>query len=128
MFSANGGKFVSGGVDATWYGPLVTLGVIRGGILGVNKALEYGKAISVPLTPLGPTGNLRESANIRPATLARTEGVLIFDTVYAAAQHEHEEYRHDDGQAKYVEEPWTQHQATFHKIIAEGVRVGIIRS
>jgi hypothetical protein len=110
----------------TWQGPRVTRAVARGAARGVNLALERLRALSVPLAPLD-TGALRNSASIRDATDATAEGFLVFDTPYAAVQHERLDYAHDDGQAKYVEEPMMEHGAELMSIVAREVGHGIAR-
>lgn len=113
-----------------WAGPRVTRSTVRGAVRGVNLALFRLRALSVPRAPLD-RGPLRESATIDPATEAQletTEGLLIYDTPYAARQHEELDYHHDDGEAKYVERPMTEHAAELQGIIAKEVAIGILRS
>lgn len=110
-----------------WQGERVTRAVGVGAARGVNLALERLRALSVPLAPLD-RGPLRQSATIRQATQFRAEGALIFDTPYAAVQHENLEYRHDDGQAKYVEQPMTDHAVELHGLIAREISIGILNA
>jgi hypothetical protein len=113
-----------------WHGPRVTRAAARGAAEGVNLALERLRALSVPLAPLD-TGALRNSATIHEARellAADPGGYLVFDTPYAAAQHERLDYQHDDGQAKYVEEPMLEHEAELLGLIARGIAHGIPRS
>lgn len=109
----------------SWEGPKISAAVARGGRVGVTLAAERLKALSVPLAPID-TGALREAASVIPAkNEAVPEAALVFDTPYAAAQHEHEEYHHDDGQAKYVEEPLTSNARELQTIIGESIRRGL---
>lgn len=108
-----------------WEGERVTVAVGIHAAVGVNLALERLRALSVPLAPLD-RGPLRASATIRQATAFRAEGALIFDTPYAAIQHENLDYAHDDGQAKYVEQPMTEKRAELYALIAKEVRIGIV--
>lgn len=110
-----------------WQGERVTAAVGIAAAQGINVALERLRALSVPLAPLD-RGPLRQSATIRQATAYRAEGWLLFDVPYAAIQHEELDYRHDDGQAKYVEQPMNDHQAELYGLIAREVRVGIINA
>lgn len=114
-------------VTAEWRGGRVTQAVGIGGMIGVNKGAEYLKSLAVPLAPLD-RGPLRESASIMPATPLKAEALLIFDTPYAARQHEELDYQHDDGQAKYVEEPMTERNRDIQAIIAKEVRVAILNA
>lgn len=107
-----------------WKGGRVTRAVGIGGAEGVNLALERLKALSVPLAPLD-RGPLRESATVKPATPTKAEGALIFDTPYAAVQHEELDYNHDDGQAKYVEQPMKERQSELHGLIGRRIAVRI---
>lgn len=108
----------------TWEGGRVTRAVGIAAMVGVNMATEYLKSLAVPLAPLD-RGPLRASAKIRPATENLSEAWLIFDTPYAAIQHEALDYHHDDGQAKYVEEPMRSHQRELTGIMAREVARGI---
>lgn len=98
---------------------------------GVNKSAEYLRALSVALAPID-TGALRNAATVRPARESNLEAVLVFDTPYAARQHEELDYRHTAGrdgtpagQAKYVEQPMTEHRAALQGIIAQEIRHAI---
>lgn len=114
--------------SVVWHGDQISRGVARGGVIGTTKAAHRLQALSVPLAPID-TGALRESASVVPANDGQNlpEAALVFDTPYAAAQHENEQYHHDQGQAKYVEQPLTEHSAELQGIIAAEVRLGIIR-
>lgn len=118
--SGVGSKFVSYASDFQWQGGKVTAAVARGGARGLNRAAELLKALSVPLAPLD-RGPLRESATVKQASLGVLESALIFDTPYAATQHEHTEFHHDDGQAKYVEQPAREHKSDMDRIIAQEI-------
>lgn len=48
-------------------------------------------------------GDLRASGHWE--ILGPDHGRVVFDVPYAAVQHEHMEYRHTDGEAKYLENP-----------------------
>lgn len=119
--------------ELIWNGGRVTAAVARGGAAGVNAALQYLKSRAVPLAPLDQ-GPLRESATIQPATAERVmvgggvdsvEGALIFDTPYAARQHEELSYQHTDGQAHYVTDPLEQDRDILLGIQAKQMRQAI---
>lgn len=117
-----------------WEGGRVTRAAGIGAALGVNKALERLRSLSVPLAPID-RGPLRESAAVREATPLQPSGVLFYDTPYAVRQHEETEYRHTPGrngepagQAKYLEEPLEKHQRELHAIIGEEMRVALLRA
>lgn len=63
------------------------------------------KAEAQRLAPID-TGDLRGSAVLD--TSVPGEVTIAFTAPYAAAQHEHIEYHHDQGQAKYLEQPFLQ--------------------
>jgi len=120
--------------SVTWEGGRVTAAAGRGAASGVNKALERLRSLSVPLAPID-RGPLRSSATVREATPLRPEGVLFYDTPYAVRQHEETEYRHTPGrngepagQAKYLEEPLEQSKRELQAMIAEEVRLAIVRA
>ena len=119
--------FVSFGVSEQWNGGRVTSGVALGGAAGVTRGAEFLKSMSVPLAPLD-RGPLRESATVRPATANTAEAWLIFDTPYAAIQHEAEDFEHSDGQAHYVSEPMDEYQRHIQNIIATEIRSYIARA
>lgn len=118
---------VSYSVSQQWNGERVTRAVGRGAQRGTTKGAEHLKARSVPLAPLD-RGPLREAATVVPATEFVAEALLVFDTEYAAAQHEREDYQHDDGQAHYVSEPLAQDARIIQGIIAREVGIEILNA
>ena len=114
-----------------WEGDRVTRAVGDAAARGVNKAAEYLRALSVALAPID-TGALRNSATVRPATPALASAAVVFDTPYAARQHEELDYVHTAGrdgtpagQAKYLEQPLNEHRATLQAMIATELRHAI---
>jgi len=114
-----------------WEGGRVSAAVGIAAAVGVNKAAEYLRALSVALAPID-TGALRNSATVRPATPHLAVASLVFDTPYAARQHEELDYVHTagrdgtaGGQAKYVEQPLTQNRAVLQAIIGQELRHAI---
>ncbi len=107
-----------------WNGGRVTRAVGIGAQRGTTRAAEYLKSISVPKAPLD-RGPLRASAKVIPATPYKAEAILLFDEPYAAIQHENLEYHHDDGQAKYVEQPMVANQRKIQGIIAQDIAEAI---
>lgn len=57
------------------------------------------------------------------ATIVRAE--ISFNTVYAAAQHEHTEWHHDIGKSKYLEGPLKQFAPDFTPFIAARVKAEV---
>lgn len=47
---------------------------------------------------------------------------IIFDTPYAAVQHERIDFNHQDGEAKYLEKPFKAKQATYAASLAARLR------
>ena len=58
-------------------------------------------------------------------TIVRAD--VSFNTVYAAAQHEHTEWAHDIGKAKYLEGPLKEAAPEFAPYVAARIR-GVIES
>lgn len=79
----------------------------QGAVRGVSEASRVVEAAAVPLTPLGETGNLRQSAESIPGTDAGSsvEGGVRYDGLpYIRRQHEETTWNHPRaGQAKYLE-------------------------
>jgi hypothetical protein len=50
---------------------------------------------------------------------------ISFNTVYAAAQHEHTEYMHDIGKAKYLEGPLLQYAPEMEAYLGARVKAAI---
>lgn len=121
---------VSVATNVEWNGERLGRAVTAGAKRGVTKGAEFLKSLSVPKAPID-TAALRGSATVLAATDAASvggtliEAVLLFDEPYAAVQHERLDYHHDDGQAKYVEEPMIQQQRQIQGIIAAEVRESI---
>lgn len=113
-------------VTAQWEGPRLNRSMKAGARKGVRRGAEYLKSLSVPLAPLD-LGPLRASASVRLIN-AEPVAYLIFDTPYAAIQHEDESFQHDDGQAKYVEEPMTKHAHEIQGMIAKEVHLAIVNA
>jgi len=115
-------------VTEKWEGDRVTRAVGAAAARGVNRAAAELKALSVPLAPIRD-GILRGSAAIREANDAHAEAMLVFDTPYAAKQHEETEYNHPQGgQAKYVEEPLAENAGRLQGIIAKEIRHAITQA
>lgn len=74
---------------------------------GVQDAAHMMVAHAVPLTPLGETGNLRQSIGVSGPMVSHgtaRAGVRSDGVVYARRQHEETTWRHPRaGQAKYLE-------------------------
>ena len=74
---------------------------------GITSAAHVVEAAAVNLTPLGETGNLRQSASVIPASKQGKEfagGVRYSGLPYIRRQHEEVTWNHPRaGQAKYLE-------------------------
>lgn len=108
----------------TWNGPKVTGAIKTGARAGVRKAGEYLLTQAVPKAPKD-SGALRASGRVSGVN-AEPIALVSFNTPYAVIQHENETYHHDDGQAKYLEEPLVQESATMTQIVATAVREAIL--
>lgn len=116
----------------TYRGDLAIAAVRAGAALGVTIAAERLRGHSVERAPVD-AGDLRGSATVLPAepNAARPTATLVFDEVYAAAQHEHSEYVHTEGAhgepagedhyvSKNYEDPTRRQE--YRDLIGKGVR------
>jgi len=113
-------------VSTTWNGGKLDAAVKAAGRRGVRRAGERLKALSVPLAPKRD-GILRGTATVKGVN-AEPVVFVVFDQPYAVKQHEELDYKHTDGQAKYLEQPLEEHRAELQGIIAKEVRVGILNA
>jgi hypothetical protein len=104
-----------------WRGAQFSSLVTAGGVRGLNLAAERLRALSVPRAPK-QTGALRNTAQVTPATTGDPVSSVSYDTPYAVKQHEELDYRHDDGEAKYLEKPLREHSDELLAIIARSIR------
>lgn len=108
-----------------WTGGRLDAAMKTAGRRGTRKAAEFLRGESVPLAPLD-LGPLRESATVKGIN-AEPVALVIYDTPYAAAQHEGADFVHPkDGQADYLGQPFRENARVMQRIIAEEVRVGIL--
>lgn len=89
-------------------------------VVGLNMAAERVRAVAVPLTPL-EYGDLRSSLTVGTASEDDLEATVYSDLPYAVRQHEDLSYRHDDGQAKYLEQAGLDASDDVGQIIAAAV-------
>lgn len=108
-------------MTVTWNdNPLRAL--LTGGMAqAVNYAAEMLRADSVPLAPRD-TGMLRNSAQVTPATPDNLTAHVSYNTPYAVRQHEELDWRHEEGQAKYLEEPVVRRAKNYQRAIANRIR------
>ena len=105
------------GTRAEWRGGDVLARLTGAAPAALNQAAEQLRGYSVPLAPLD-RGPLRASAQVTEATPGNLTAYVSYDTPYAARQHEELDWRHDDGQAKYLEGPLEEHREDLLKAIA----------
>lgn len=88
---------------------------------GVSEASRVVEAAAIPLTPLGETGNLRQSAQVIPTVSSASEvagGVRYQGLPYIRRQHEETSWNHPRaGQAKYLETAKNQNADRVAQII-----------
>lgn len=111
----------------------------HGSVVGLANALLYIATESQQRAPVD-TGDLRGSVEVKidgeqyahgeksggvtiTSTLpdTATKGEVSYNTKYAANQHEHTEYQHENGQAKYLESVLIEQKDRILKLIAEGI-------
>jgi hypothetical protein len=92
-------------VVTTWNGPAILKRQKTGGAAALTRITEFYLGQSRPLVPV-EEGELARSGTAS-VDAAEQRGAVSYDEPYAVDQHESLEYYHDDGQAKYLEEPMT---------------------
>jgi hypothetical protein len=65
------------------------------------------------------TGDLRGSGY---SEVVGMEGTVGFTAPYALRQHEHVEFRHTDGEAKFLETPFKEKQKMYIKAVGDAVK------
>lgn len=86
--------------------------------LAAGKGMEHIRGVAAPLTP-EETGRLVGSATV---TVNGDEATITYDGPYARRQHEELTWRHEKGQAKYLEQPMHTEKPVVMDIIAHEVR------
>lgn len=84
----------------------------------IARGLEHIRGVSNSLTPI-ETGNLIGSSAVEidePAS-----GYVSYKTAYAHRQHEELGWRHEHGQAKYLEQPMVTEADKALRIIADAL-------
>lgn len=112
------------GVHAEWHGDIVQAILRANAADALNHAANLLRGDSVPLAPID-RGDLRGSAQVTLATDGNLTAYVSYDTPYAARQHEELGYRHDEGQAKYLEGPLTENEAKYQAAIAARLGRGL---
>lgn len=111
-------------VTTEWHGDIVAAMLKANSAEALNHAAELLRGDSVPLAPLD-RGPLRASAQVTEATPDNLTAYVSYDTPYAARQHEELDWRHDDGQAKYLEQPLIENAEKYQQTIASRLGDGI---
>lgn len=104
-----------------WRGDIFSALAQQAAARGLTRGAEYLRGQSVPRTPK-QDGILRGSAVVQPASSGDLVSAVTFNTPYAVKQHEELGYRHDDGEAKYLERPLNEHRDEILEIIAAEIR------
>lgn len=92
-----------------------------GAVKGLHKAVNHLLDASTAVAPIEES-TLINSA-VPSVDEAALRGAVSYDTVYAIRQHEELTWRHDPGrQAKYLEEPFNNEQATMLALVAAQIR------
>lgn len=85
----------------------------------VNRCGEHLIQESVPLAPIDE-GNLRASGSSQSYDGPQGPGVEVgYDEEYALVQHERLDYHHDEGQAKYLEQPYLENKRRYAEAIKQ---------
>jgi hypothetical protein len=114
------------GVDIheEWHGDRIDL--IAAGRRGVRSAAQRLLALSLPKVPVD-TSALRSSGRVtgRGSNAAVPAANVEYGTDYAIYQHEALDWHHDEGQAKFLEEPLNTSRVELLGIIAAEIRQGM---
>ncbi len=106
------------GFILTWEGDEVLVGLEGASMDGLKLAAEHLLQVSSQKAP-HEEGWLEQSGDISIDEDAGQVSVF-FDTLYAVEQHEHMEYRHDEGRtAKYLETPMHEEKDVMLALIAK---------
>lgn len=111
-------------VHTEWNGDIVSAMLNANAPDALNHGAELLRGYSQPLAPID-TGILRATGQVTPATAGNLEAHVSYDTPYAARQHEELDWRHDDGQAKYLEQPLEEHRSDLTQAIASRLGKGL---
>jgi hypothetical protein len=85
---------------------------------GAAKAMEHVRGVAAAMTP-EDTGHLIGTATV---SVDGDEATITYDGPYARRQHEELTWRHEKGQAKYLEQPMNTEKPVVMQIIANEVR------
>lgn len=111
-------------VHTEWNGDLVKAMISGNAAEALNHGAEMLRGDSVPLAPID-RGPLRGSAQVTPATRGNLTAHVSYDTPYAARQHEELDWHHDEGQAKYLEEPLNRNASKYQEAVANRLGQGL---
>ena len=101
-------------------------GSVRESLLGVCGDLKGKAQRLAPYRHGGLRGSAFYETSIDAA--GHIQGTVGFTMPYAARQHEEMDYRHTDGQAKYLEQPLKENSAQYVDSIAEACRKVVERT
>lgn len=106
--------------SVSWNGDLYKALLKQAAALGLNEGGELVLGEAVERAPID-TANLRGSAHLTPAVPEDLVAELSFDTPYAVIQHEALDYRHTEGEAKYLERPLIERHNDVAAIVAKRI-------
>jgi hypothetical protein len=104
----------------TWNGQTVTDELRRALAAGVHDAADHLRAESRKQVPTRG-GTLRDSAEVADSD-SDVESTVSYGTPYAVFQHEVLDLQHEQGNAKYLEKPFSSEHDAMRRIIAERAR------
>lgn len=88
-----------------------------------RKILECGQDLQNKSVNQAPklTGDLRGNCAVDDSELNNLEIRVGYNLVYALRQHEGLEFKHTDGKAKFLEDPFNERKTAYIKYIGEGL-------
>lgn len=111
---------MAGAYRLTWNGPQVTARTVTAAAAGLAMAGEHLLNMSRREVPV-QRGDLKRSGRVEN-DVANLSTSIIYDQPYATRQHEELGYRHEQGKAKYLEDPMTANAEVMAQLIATAIR------
>lgn len=109
--------------ELKWFGDKIVKNVDTNVKKKLKEAALFLESKAIPQTPK-KIGNLRSGYVVDEKDI--DEGIVYLknEEKYALRQHEELGYKHTEGKAKFVEDPFNEHIDKLQDYIAEGVEEG----
>ena len=111
---------LSGNVKVTWKGKTLSAAALVAGRKACHHEAEGILTRTIPRTPIDE-GPLRGSGHVDDVAMGST---ISFSTPYAVRQHEDTSLHHDEGEAKFLENEFSESSDSAIKNI--GAAIGVV--